>query len=153
MTHTQDLQASIAEVKRVTKIDDEAGQGGRWNGWDFTNQQDAHDPTPVDDAIATILNAVVCGALVPAPAVPDDVAGLVAELRADAEMHQDLLPDRAADALEGMAAELALTKAENARLRDALRDILDAGGQFGSAAHMRNVDRIARAALQPTGDA
>lgn len=76
------LQAAIDEVKRVTRVDDEAGQGDRWTGWDFTNQQDAHDPTPVDDAIATILNAVVGGALVPAPAVPDDVAGLIDRLSA-----------------------------------------------------------------------
>lgn len=67
------LTIAMSPDQHVTKIDDDAGQGDRWNGHDFTNQQDAHDPTPVDDAIAAILNAVVCDALrVPAPAVPDD---------------------------------------------------------------------------------
>lgn len=58
-----------------------------------------------DKDVQTRLSRIICDAVnaVPAPAVPDDVAGLIAELRADAELHQDLLPDRAADALEGMA--------------------------------------------------
>ena len=42
--------------------------------------------------------------------------------------------------------------AEVARLREALRDIIDTGGRFGTVSHMENVDRIARAALKPAGD-
>lgn len=37
----------------------------------------------------------------------DDLDALVAELRADAELHEDLLPDRAADAIATLRAQLA----------------------------------------------
>ncbi|UXU73845.1 MULTISPECIES: hypothetical protein [unclassified Paracoccus (in: a-proteobacteria)] len=69
------IEAAIAEVKRVTRIADEIGMGDRWKGRDFTNQQEEYDPTPVDEAIATILNAVVSGRLVPAtPSLATDTA-------------------------------------------------------------------------------
>ena len=45
-----------------------------------------------------------------------DIAALVAELRADAKLHEDLLPDRAANALIAQDAELK-------RLREALNGI------------------------------
>jgi hypothetical protein len=46
-----------------------------------------------------------------------------------------------------LRADAAALRAEVERLRDALRDIVDTGGRFGSAAHMKKVDLIARAAL------
>lgn len=95
---------------------------------------------------------------VPAPAVPDDVAGLVAELRVigchengDARCTCGIGMD-AADALEAQAAELAQTKADNARLRGALTELCEAC----SGLDIKRGDTAlaaARAALtQPTGD-
>lgn len=51
-----------------------------------------------------------------------------------------------------LAAELADALDREARLREALRDIIDTGGRFGTASHMQNVDRIARAALEARHD-
>lgn len=58
------LDRAIAEVIRVTRISGGTGEGERWQGTDFTGRQEAHDPFPIDDAIAEILNAVVSGGLV-----------------------------------------------------------------------------------------
>lgn len=45
-----------------------------------------------------------------------DIAALVAELRADAKLHEDLLPDRAADALIAQDAELKRLPAVEAQM-------------------------------------
>ncbi|MGN7869597.1 hypothetical protein [Paracoccus sp. 22332] len=92
----------------------------------------------------------------PVPAVLDDVARLVAELRADAEMHQDLLPDRAADALEAQAAELARLRKELARVNEALEwygdqarlaRLIHSGGDAGRHALQEDGGTRARAAF------
>lgn len=57
------LGAAIAELRRVTQASDDEGFGDRWSGHDFCHEQPAHDPDPIDDAIAEILNAVLSGRL------------------------------------------------------------------------------------------
>lgn len=132
---SDELQAAIATIKRETEAE------GPWGRDDMACEG------YVRDAIAGILNAVASGALVPAPAVPDDVAELVtgwadliaqseaqhAEDLADAE-HTGERPDlwdyhvfvdvqtakATRDALEAQAAELARLKEENALMAASL---------------------------------
>ena len=54
------LDEAIMEVVRVTQG---PGEGGIWTGDDFSAAQPEYPASPVDDAIAIILNAVVSGQL------------------------------------------------------------------------------------------
>lgn len=81
MTAIDKLDAAIAELQSVTDISAMEGFGDLWNGHDFCHEQAAHDPAPIDDAIAEILNAVLSGRLSRAALATVDRDALVKMIR------------------------------------------------------------------------
>lgn len=122
------LQDAIAQVKSVA----------RWRAWMFCDERqlDAGGPEPIDHAIAAILNAVVSGEMVPAPAVPDDVAAIVAELRGWNRCWPapglEITVAEAADTIEALAASVDRANALNMALAE------DVGNQAAELAWLRD---------------
>ena len=114
-----DLNDAIAELRRVTPADDP------WQGRDLGPYETPELASPTDNAIATILNAVLSGQLLPLETCNARVDAMVEAAAADCDRMAGEIADAVLTGLpeqarirEGM--EAAFTKAA-ARIRAALR--------------------------------
>lgn len=134
-----DLQAAIAEVLRVTRVDDECGMGSEWKGADFADCPE--DVCQIDHAIATILNSVVSGDLIRADmAAAQDVSNAAAGARLDAP-YAALSQHLHGDGDSAWRTRALVAEAEIERLRDALL-----GATAALAAAISLLDRGGKAA-------